>query len=388
MNEKTPGSKNSIDDFVNTTILECLKDGNDNNWQEFYSLCIPILKAFIRKKAGRIVSDEDQIICETLVAFFQRIRNHEQKKSNFILARDKKLSNYIFTILRNKLNDYYKAQKKYELVEDHKSHNADGAQERTSQLNRIPDSKVETIPGFLSDKLYYQICLRQALQRTRKRVHKDSTIIFERYELKGEAPAAVAAALNKNVQAVYEAKRKFLEILNSEFAHILNAEGTNSSTTKSRAILANLLGEFTEDNAVFDVTETLGLEDPFISRVEFIRQQLSKHQLPEQSGDYIFLLDKSDGEGINGQWRRLTHPRTAVGKLEQSTISLKTEGVSGIHAAFTNKNDQWMIMDEGSKNSTYCNGNKLKQKSPIRLTSGDLIQIVNHLIIFIKVDPS
>ena len=268
-----------IDDVIHTKMLERLKEGDDDEWTNFYCLCYPGLKAIIRLKYPGCRHMEEEFINDAFVAFFQALN-----RDNFTWLKGKKLTPYLFQIALNKCRDYFRRHLLPVHIEDQGNDSDNG-----NMVEKIPAPNPRMLTDFSPDQCYHQLCLHQALQRARKRIRSKNTIrIFEQCGLDGLNPDDVAKSLAMNRHAVDEAKRKFQQILIDEFHHVLNEQGGNSSKNGSKKILEKTIRQVRKDRDFFAATMTqAGPNDNLIARIEFMAKQYAIDPPPQQAGDYI-----------------------------------------------------------------------------------------------------
>lgn len=67
------------------------------------------------------------------------------------------------------------------------------------------------------------------------------------------------------------------------------------------------------------------------------------------------------------------HPITNIGRLEDNSIPINSQFISGHHSRIYLKNNAYMLKDVGSTNGTYLNGTKINRPEIIK--TNDLIGI-------------
>ena len=86
------------------------------------------------------------------------------------------------------------------------------------------------------------------------------------------------------------------------------------------------------------------------------------------------FLAYKDGQGRERLWSfesGVAH--ASVGRLDSSDLRLDwDEGVSRIHARFERSGDDWSIVDDGSRNGTFVNGERVSGRR--RLSDGDSLR--------------
>jgi pSer/pThr/pTyr-binding forkhead associated (FHA) protein len=93
-----------------------------------------------------------------------------------------------------------------------------------------------------------------------------------------------------------------------------------------------------------------------------------------------FVLNISSPEG--SKQIPLTNTRLTIGRSDIASIIINDDGLSRLHASIHRDGDRIWILDEGSTNGTYVNGNAVSPAGT-PLSAGDRIQIGNHTSIVI-----
>lgn len=89
---------------------------------------------------------------------------------------------------------------------------------------------------------------------------------------------------------------------------------------------------------------------------------------------------------LNGQ-RWVIDQLLVVGRVEPCDVVIPDRQVSRSHARFTLSDEDVILEDLGSKNGTYCNGDRVKD--PIILRDGDIIQIaMAQNLVFLSSDAT
>lgn len=97
-------------------------------------------------------------------------------------------------------------------------------------------------------------------------------------------------------------------------------------------------------------------------------------------GGVLIVFSKNSG---SEQWRNVSllgKQSVTIGRSEDCDIHLNHIGVSKIHAGIVCKNDKYYIVDNGSTNGVWLNGNKIDGKC--LLHEKDVILITNSKLIF------
>ncbi len=87
------------------------------------------------------------------------------------------------------------------------------------------------------------------------------------------------------------------------------------------------------------------------------------------------------GRGI-GQKTELTRPRTTIGRRDTNHFVLASATVSRKHAYIACKEDCYSIVDIGSRNGVYVNGQKIPPRREWRLSHGDSLVLGEQLLLF------
>jgi len=73
-----------------------------------------------------------------------------------------------------------------------------------------------------------------------------------------------------------------------------------------------------------------------------------------------------------GEMYRVREERTVLGRGERSDVRLMDDGISRAHSAIERDGGKLVLVDLGSMNGTYCNGQRIERRE---LTDGDKISI-------------
>jgi DNA-binding response OmpR family regulator len=92
----------------------------------------------------------------------------------------------------------------------------------------------------------------------------------------------------------------------------------------------------------------------------------------------VALLLWMDGEEIKGRWT-LAKPETTIGRWEDNDIVVDDRWVSRTHARIRREGDQYVVVDLGSKNGTFVNGQRIV--GPVALSDGDEIQVTPLIVL-------
>lgn len=71
----------------------------------------------------------------------------------------------------------------------------------------------------------------------------------------------------------------------------------------------------------------------------------------------------------------------SIGRKRSCNLSLKSKGVSGLHASIAETEGDYLIRDENSTNGVYVNGEKISKDTFLK--DGDIIQVTQkYTLIF------
>ncbi|MCO6441549.1 MAG: FHA domain-containing protein [Nitrococcus mobilis] len=87
------------------------------------------------------------------------------------------------------------------------------------------------------------------------------------------------------------------------------------------------------------------------------------------------------GRGV-GQKTELNRPRTTIGRRDTNHLILASATVSREHAYVTCEEDRYSIVDIGSRNGVYVNGQKIPPRREWRLSHGDSLALGEQLLLF------
>lgn len=79
---------------------------------------------------------------------------------------------------------------------------------------------------------------------------------------------------------------------------------------------------------------------------------------------------------------QIDKPSTAIGRSSGNDIVLDTTAVSRYHVSLTRKDSQTILVDLGSANGTYLDGERITPHEPYTLRGGEEIQIGDIRLIF------
>jgi len=77
-----------------------------------------------------------------------------------------------------------------------------------------------------------------------------------------------------------------------------------------------------------------------------------------------------------------------IGRSAENNLVLLEHGVSRHHARLQRDPQGWLVLDQGSTNGTYINGQPLPAHEPYLLRPGDRIALGNAVLAFYETEPS
>jgi two-component system cell cycle response regulator len=97
---------------------------------------------------------------------------------------------------------------------------------------------------------------------------------------------------------------------------------------------------------------------------------------PPQDRDRAYLIVLA-GNSV-GEMYKIAKSETVIGRGSQADIHVVDDGISRRHAMIVHKGTEIKIQDLGSTNGTYCNGERVTEKT---LSDGDKIQVGSTTIL-------
>ncbi len=89
----------------------------------------------------------------------------------------------------------------------------------------------------------------------------------------------------------------------------------------------------------------------------------------------VTLLVRTAGADLSLPPVSFDGPRVVLGRSAACDLRLPDASVSGRHASIRSQNAMWVVVDEGSTNGTFLNGERLAVQSARKLESGDRLGI-------------
>ena len=87
--------------------------------------------------------------------------------------------------------------------------------------------------------------------------------------------------------------------------------------------------------------------------------------------DPLLILHPHGPEGAGENFVVIDRTPFKIGRRPDNDLQILRPDVSGFHAEFRHENGSWWILDHGSTNGSFVNGNRISK--PISLRSGDLV---------------
>ncbi|MCA1840412.1 MAG: FhaA domain-containing protein [Actinomycetota bacterium] len=106
-----------------------------------------------------------------------------------------------------------------------------------------------------------------------------------------------------------------------------------------------------------------------------VRHEALTEGEPDATVEHAYLRYTSDPE----KRFALSGSRVSVGRTKGSDIELVDTEVSRVHAELVQREGVWWVVDLGSSNGTYVNGNVVKER---RLEQGDVLRVGSTSLIF------
>jgi len=101
---------------------------------------------------------------------------------------------------------------------------------------------------------------------------------------------------------------------------------------------------------------------------------------PEQPPSASLVVADGGSSGLMVGSRLPLTVQASIGRTASNRIALADPAVSGQHARIVRQSNGWWLSDQGSSNGTLVNG--LRISHPVRLHTGDLIQIGSTVLRF------
>ena len=98
---------------------------------------------------------------------------------------------------------------------------------------------------------------------------------------------------------------------------------------------------------------------------------------------YIKLMNKRNTVPFPVEESYNIDNNTTIGRGAKSKITIMDPFLSTIHAQFKKDNSGFSIIDNGSTNGTFVNGEKINNE-PCALKTGDLIKMGQLIFIFVE----
>ena len=389
---------------TNVQLLERIKDPADTDaWAEFYEFYWDLALGWTRGFgcAPGLAKDIFQETMMTLIKNLPRF-SYDPGKGHF--------RSYLKSIVRSKLIDAYRRERKYAPVALQDSF-PDDLQAPPAEFSH-PEPSSDEAEELEMDLVWVRSVLRQAMRQASRRVDPTTIKSFKLHMIEGLEVEAAAARLNVNSKSVYDHKRRFLLVLEEEIGKLVHQFGGEESRTmatlKKNSSFESALKEFLADSR--ELGETGVFEYPplgLLGQLRIISGALKRVPPPDRPGAYLCHFAKNPDshvvvEPLKGlgtktrmmkktpeggivieeeekrvlrleahQWIRL-EGLTTIGRGETSRIILPDSFASGLHATITPSEDGWTLRDEQSTNGTFLNGRRVDSAL---LKDGDVIQV-------------
>ena len=334
---------------TSATLVEKLKHSDDNQaWDRFYELYAPLILGFTRQRGFSETTAKD-ILQETMCQLLQYVPgfNYDPQRGQF--------RSYLLRVVMSRMSKHIAKCSSTILVTCPPEYQAE-----------IPDPK-STTPGDEFEKLWKKNLMQQALTRVRAKVKSLTWKSFECYVLREDKTAEeVASTLGINKNMVYQHKNRVIELLRQEVKNLENEVGSENCA-------------FVDQNYNEETVKTLLGEKPYSGNVEhfnLLRQLFLKNPEPCQPFPHLLVADSEKRMCV-----KLTNS-FSVGTSGSNHLCLKSPYISGKHCEIVNdKNQEWVIKDQGSTNGIFVNNNRVKKKT---LVDGDIIQLGDKIMVFLQ----
>lgn len=82
-------------------------------------------------------------------------------------------------------------------------------------------------------------------------------------------------------------------------------------------------------------------------------------------GRLLATLEIVNGGVLKGTRFRIERPAVHIGRGEHNEVRLSDKSVSGAHATLTRRGKGWFVLDLGSRNGTYVDGERITGECPL-----------------------
>ena len=100
-----------------------------------------------------------------------------------------------------------------------------------------------------------------------------------------------------------------------------------------------------------------------------ITTEIEKRRIPR--GRLIVLASETEDLSLDAEFPLM--PLTRIGRAPTNTVHLPDSFASNEHAVIAYRNGNWWLVDRGSSNGSYLNGQRVKE--PVILSDNDLLGI-------------
>lgn len=201
------------------TLVHRLKNPEDQDgWSEFCALYSPLIRE-VARKYGLSSSEADEVLQETLIKLSQNIGefDYDAEKGSF--------KKWLLNMVKWRIVD----QKRERMPQAHAAvgeapakvlyqRDAEGADEQTATINRIPDPGAEV--EQLWDQEWKKTLMEKALQRVKTKVKAKHYQIFDLYVVQQWPVSRVVSTLGVNFGQVYLARHRVGSLLKKELKYL------------------------------------------------------------------------------------------------------------------------------------------------------------------------
>lgn len=205
MEKTTPpeatGRKQTELPTISSTLLNEVQQMNSDAWARLVQTFGPIVYRWCRQ-AGLPGHDASDVVQEVFTSVSRNVADFHRSQA------DQSFRNWLATITRNRIRDYFRKQSRVP--------KAAGGTEALRRWQDVADSLESSISG---EQLETEITQR-VMDLVRSEFEERSWLAFHATVVQARSPADVAADLNMNVAAVYQAKSRILRRLRQRLAEL------------------------------------------------------------------------------------------------------------------------------------------------------------------------
>lgn len=176
------------------SLLLRLRDFEDHEaWAQFVEVYAPLVYGYVRKRGLQDADAADLTqACLRQVAAHMGSLEYDPRRSSF--------RGWLFTIVRNKLRDFY--------ARPHQLFQGSGDTGIQRLLEAQPAAETDEAGGWAQE--YRRGLLAWAAEKVRPQVHHSTWQAFQQTAIEGKSAKAVATNLKMTVAAVYLAKSRIM----------------------------------------------------------------------------------------------------------------------------------------------------------------------------------